>query len=110
MSQNNQSEIEKRLAALEKREAQIEKEELEILNIDQHILQEVEKTRKDSRLTKTVYKLRFPISILLTVGVALVWQGVGKISDSLPLVSSAIGAFLVGLVILITISWLTKSK
>jgi hypothetical protein len=110
MTNDNLEKIEKRLAELEEKEARIEKEELEILSVDQHILKEVEKTRKESRLTRTVYRLRFIISILLTVGVALIWQGIGKLSDTLPLISSAIGALVVGLLILITISWLTKNS
>lgn len=110
MTQDAHTNIEERLDALEKREAEIELEEQKILAVDQHILEEVEKTRKDTRFARTLYRLRFAISILLTVGVALIWEGIGKITETLPLVSSAVGAIAVGLVILITIDLLTKNK
>ena len=102
--------IEERLSELEERETKIEQDEAEILSVDQYILEEVEKTQKDSGLARSIYQFRFLISILLTVGVALVWQGVGQISATLPLVSSAAGALAVGLLILVVISWITKAK
>ena len=110
MAEDPNKDIETRLKDLELKEARIETEEQQILSVDQHILNEVEKTRKNSKFSQAVYRFRFLISILLTIGIALVWQGVDKISGGLPLVSSAIGALVVGLLILALINWLTRAK
>lgn len=107
---NPLEEINMRITDLEKRETKIEAEEQEILSIDQHILEEVEKKQSEYGFASTLYRFRFLVSILLTVGVALVWQGVGKISEGLPLISTALGSLGVGLLILIGISWITKAK
>ncbi len=102
--------IEKRLDDLETKEARIEAEEKEILATDQHILSELDSVRKNSGFGRTVYRFRFLISLLLTIGVALIWQGIGQISQTIPLISSATGALVIGLLILVLIDRLTRAK
>ena len=98
---------EKRIEAVERR---ILKEESAILTADQHIMDAVEEGQKNSRFAQSLYRYRFLISLVVMVAVILVWQGVGELSKNLPVVSTAIGAILVGLALLWAINYFTTRK
>lgn len=109
MSENNKiNEIEKRLDLVEQEEKRIEAEEAKILSADQHILSSIEDSKANSSFLLSIYKFRFWLSILLTVGVVLVWKGIGELSNDIPIVSTAVGALAVGLLTLWLIDLLTR--
>ncbi len=104
------SSVKNRLDNLERQEARIEAQEAKILETDSHILEKLEAASSQSAFAAGLYKHRFWISLLLTIGVVLVWKAIGDLSSSLPVVSSAIGALLVGLAILAFIDYLTNVR
>lgn len=107
---NTDQNISRRLDQLESQEARIEAEETKILETDLHILEEIEKNKNNSQFASKLYRYRFGVSILLTIGIALVWRAIGDISKEIPFISSAIGALVVGFLILLAIDRLTKNQ
>lgn len=106
----SESSVKERLDNLERQEARVEAQEAKILATDQHILEKFDEAKGQSAFTAGLYKHRFWISLLLTIGIVLVWKAIGDLSSSLPVVSSAIGALIVGLAILALIDYLTNVK
>lgn len=85
---------------IEKTEERILEEEQRILTTDQHIIDQIDQGKKDTRFLSRLYRHRFFVSIIVTVGVIFVWQGVEGLSKELPIVSTAAGALAVGLALL----------
>jgi hypothetical protein len=104
------SSVKRRLDSLERHEAKIEAQEAKILETDQHILDQLQAAKGQSAFAAGLYKHRFWLSLLLTVGIVLVWKAIGQLSDTLPIISSAVGAFVAGLAILALIDYLTNVK
>jgi hypothetical protein len=85
---------------IEQAEQRILGEEQKILTTDQHILEQIEQNQTNNRFVSRLYKHRFIVSTVVTIGIILVWKGVEGISANLPFVSTAVGALLVGLLLL----------
>jgi|GEM_PF-4408511 len=96
----NLEELEKTEERILQTEKRIEEKEAEILSTDQLINDKLKEQETGNNFLNLIYKQRFFISLVVTVSVALVWQGVGSLSAGLPVISTSLGALVVGVFLL----------
>lgn len=111
---DNARELEQRILAhekeIERREKEIAAEEAKILSVDQHIMENIEAVKKQSGFASTLFQHRFLISIVVTLGIVLVWYGIDHLVATLPFVSTGIGALVLGLILLWAINRYASPK